>query len=431
MKSLLNQEIASYPEGQRIWLVRASAGKHLNNFIKHGVVAISHIDKAISIEKLTELPSTSELRGIVYKHYNSTSSTTEEPIDEELHGEEPEDTSESADNPEKNTSTESRINQVTSFTTKINVGDLMLSLNKESIVIGVCTSDAYIKHNTLTFTTTTPSGKTRTDTLNYKLRRDVSWFNPISRQLVGSSLRKPLLARKTLSNLDDHWDKIYSLIFPIFTRGNHTYFSNRINSTDKVGTRSISRLLEYVADTQIIADAILRSEFNEEFLHSILESEDISAHDRSVSQAEFMSPGNLYYAVENLAGVSPKKYAKILLLLLIAGLYGCDEGSTESESLSNQLSSLLNQRSMIDERNDEVSANPNTDAMLQQLRNYSKSKKVDSIAKNLQITIGISGETQTETAAAKAMISNSNHPTPLPAGEKQSEIKQQINLELE
>ena len=46
-----------YPEGQRIWLVRASGGKHFQNFLKHGVVAIAHIDKLIKKHALDEIPS--------------------------------------------------------------------------------------------------------------------------------------------------------------------------------------------------------------------------------------------------------------------------------------------------------------------------------------------------------------------------------------
>lgn len=51
-----------YPEGQRIWLVRASGGKHFQNFLKHGVVAIAHIDKLIKKHAIDKIPSREILR---------------------------------------------------------------------------------------------------------------------------------------------------------------------------------------------------------------------------------------------------------------------------------------------------------------------------------------------------------------------------------
>lgn len=421
-------EIFSYPEGQRIWLIRASSGKHLGNFIKHGVVAISHIDKAIIKEGVSELPKASDIKSLIYKHYSEDSNPapTEELLDDELDESGFIPVSEE-ENPEKNTSLESRIHQVFSFIEKIKKGDMILSLDKESIAIGICKSDAYLRSDQLRLTKTLAGGKQKVEILDYRLRRDVAWLDPIPRQLAGSTLRKPLLARKTISNLDDYWDKVYSLAFPVFTKGRSIYISNRIRSTNRVGTRSVSRLLDYVADTQLIADAIFKGEFNEKFLENLAGSNGLSLSERSVSQAEFMSPGNIYHAIESLAGVDPKDYAKAILISLLVGLGGCS-GEESSMTISEQLSHLINQRDMTDERTDSISSNAKSDAMLKKLEEYSKSKEVDKIAKGLDISIGIS-----ETAKTGGLsLPRSTEPYPIQGAEstKQSEIKEQIDLDL-
>ena len=56
-------EVVSYPEEQRIWLVRASGGKHFQNFLKHDVVAISHIDKLIGLSASKDIPTPEAISG--------------------------------------------------------------------------------------------------------------------------------------------------------------------------------------------------------------------------------------------------------------------------------------------------------------------------------------------------------------------------------
>ncbi len=390
----MTPEIVSFTEGQRIWLVRASGGKHLNNFIHNNVVAISHIDSFLSNWQHSELPSLAHITDFVNEDQESKNKRIivgevddELLLDEDLGFEELKD-----DGYEKSISAINRINQADTFISKIGVDDLIVTLDKDYIVIGRCSSDAYIGHDVLMYDNFNQStGKVKVETLEYKLRRAVKWGEPISRSLVGSALRKPLLARNTVSNLDEYWDKVYSLVFPVFTRGDAVYFSNRINRVEAISTRAVSRLFEYVADTQLFADVIVSGTFDFDLIGRIVSGDvfEFDLGDRSTSQAEFMSPGNIYYKIIKPGGVDAKKYAAIFIILLGLGISGCKQDSSEFAEATAGIKSFVFQRDMAEERDDFVTADAGTDLMLRQFTELSNKKKIAGVAKNLKLGIGI------------------------------------------
>ncbi|WP_141234443.1 hypothetical protein [Pseudomonas sp. Irchel s3b6] len=387
-------EIVSFPEGQRIWMVRASGGKHLNNFIHNNVVAISHVDEFLLDWPLSELPSLAQITEFVNgSHDAKIKSLVVGELDEELLADDEFGFDDSrVDEYEKNTSAINRINQTDTFINKISIGDLIVTLDKDCLVVGCCESEAYIGRDILLYSNYNQvTGKAKVETLGYKLRRDVTWGDPISRSLVGSSLRKPLLARNTVSNLDEYWDKVYSLVFSVFTRSEVVYFSNRINRSEAISTRAISRLFEYVSDTQLFADSIFSGDFDLEFFNKVVSGDffEFALEDRSTSQAEFMSPGNIYYQVVKPGSVDVKQYAAILILLLSLGISGCKENSLEYTSAAEGVKSFLIQRNMAEEREDSVEADANTDLMLRQFKDFSDNKKIANVANNLKLDIGI------------------------------------------
>ncbi|NBA98400.1 hypothetical protein [Pseudomonas sp. R5(2019)] len=387
-------EIVSFPEGQRIWMVRASGGKHLNNFIHNNLVAISHVDEFLLDWPLSELPSLAQITEFVNgSHDAKIKNSVVGELDEELLTDDEFGFDDSrVDEYEKNISAINRINQTDTFINKIGIGDLIVTLDKDCLVIGCCESEAYIGRDVLLYSNYNQvTGKAKVETLGYKLRRDVTWGDPISRSLVGSSLRKPLLARNTVSNLDEYWDKVYSLVFSVFTRREVMYFSNRINRSEAISTRAISRLFEYVADTQLFADSIFSGDFDLAFFNKIASGDffEFALEDRSTSQAEFMSPGNIYYQITKPGSVDVKQYAAIFILLLSLGISGCKENSLEHTSAAEGIKSFFIQRNMAEEREDSVAADADTDLMLRQFKDFSNNKKIANVADNLKLDIGI------------------------------------------
>lgn len=381
-----------YPEGQRIWLVRASGGKHFQNFLKHGVVAIAHIDKIIKKHALDEIPSREILRRYLEAESDSffdsplaalkqlDDSSTELEQNVELAEEE---------YFESKMSLANREAQVNKFAQEMCVGDLVVTLCKTHIAIGQFTSECYIDETVLVNKIYRGSKEPKVEYLESKLRRNVAWGKPIARELLSAGLKKPLLARNTVSSLDEYWDKIYCLIYPIFVRSDVVYFSNRVAKSGPVGTRSMCKLLDFVVCTQLTTDALLKPTMPGFDLARLLED---SLHgtdfqERLTSQAEVMSPGYFHHAVRVLNGVKPEVYARVLASLLAFGLTGCQGGSDALTSLSEEIVSTLKQDDMSQERTAKPADRDKTDKMLEEYKQIMGKKGVASLTSSLDLKL--------------------------------------------
>lgn len=387
-------EVVSYPEEQRIWLVRASGGKHFQNFLKHDVVAISHIDKLIGLSASKEIPAAEAISEFLYAEaklmvalpteHGVTWDRDKDPIngggwDEDGH-----------EDPENKMSAANRESQVSKFIHDFKIGDLIVTINSTHIAIGYCVSDVYVDETVLVNRIYRDRKEPKVELLDYKLRRNVSWGDPIPRELVSFSLRKPLLARNTVSSLDEHWDKIYTLAYPIFVRDGVVYFSNRINRQGPIGTRSMCVVLDSIVCAQLVADAIFTGLDPGVVLSDLLSSDcyDSDFEERLMSQAEVMSPGYLHHKIKCLAGVSSERYAAMLMLLMSIGLSGCEADTQNLKIRATNLISSFQQDDMSKERSAVVAGALESDEMLQDFQEIMQSKGAGKVASNLRMAPG-------------------------------------------
>lgn len=379
-----------YPEGQRIWLVRASGGKHFQNFLKHGVVAIAHIDKLIKKHAFEEVPSREILRSYLEAESDSffdsplAALKKLDNISAEL---EPDIELAEEEYFESKMSLANREAQVNNFAQEMHVGDLVVTLCKTHIAIGQFTSGAYIDQDVLVNKIYRGSKEVKVEYLESKLRRDVSWGKPISRELLSAGLKKPLLARNTVSCLDEYWDKIYCLIYPVFVRLDVVYFSNRVAKSGPVGTRSMCKLLDFIVCTQLVADALLTPTSPKFKLERLLEESLVGTdfQERLTSQAEVMSPGYFHHAVQVLYGVRPEVYARILASLLAFGLTGCQGGSDALNSLTEEIVEALKQHDMSQERTATPADRDKADKMLEEYKQIMGKKGVSNLTSSLDL----------------------------------------------
>lgn len=381
-----------YPEGQRIWLVRASGGKHFQNFLKHGVVAIAHVDKLIKKHALKEIPSREVLRGYLEAESDSffdSQLAALKKLDDTSPDLEPDVELAEEEYFESKMSLANREAQVNKFAQEMHVGDLVVTLCKSHIAIGQFTSESYIDETVLKNTIYRGAKEPKVEYLDSKLRRNVAWGKPISRELLSAGLKKPLLARNTVSSLDEYWDKIYSLIYPVFVRHDVVYFSNRVARSGPVGTRNMCRLLDFVVCTQLATDALLKPTLPGFDLAKLLEESLLGAdfQERLTSQAEVMSPGYFHHAVRVLNGVRPEVYARILAALLAFGLTGCQGGSDALNSLSEEIVSTLQQEDMSQERTAKPANRDKMDKMLEEYKQIMDKKGVSSLTSSLDLKL--------------------------------------------
>ena len=387
-------EVVSYPEEQRIWLVRASGGKHFQNFLKHDVVAISHIDKLIGLSASKDIPTPEAISEFLYAEAKQKVTV---PTEHDVTWIGDEDSinggywdEDGYEDPENRMSAANRESQVGKFIHDFKIGDLILTINSTHIAIGYCVSDVYVDDTVLVNRIYRDRKEPKVELLDYKLRRNVAWGDPISRELVSLSLRKPLLARNTVSSLDEHWDKVYTLAYPIFVRDGMVYFSNRINRQGPIGTRSMCVVLDSIVCAQLVADAIFTGLGSEVVLSDLLSSDcfDSDFEERLMSQAEVMSPGYLHHKIKCLAGVSSERYAAMLMLLMSIGLSGCEADTQNLKVRAANLISSFQQDDMSKERSAVVVGALESDEMLQEFQVIMKNKGVGKVASNLRMAPG-------------------------------------------
>lgn len=250
------------PEGQRIWVVRASSGAFVGHFTEHSVVAIGHIDELSWNDG--EIPNSKldSLKSDILKI-----------------------------NPErKNSSITSHVNQVRNFISEIKLDDLVVTVSHNGLTVGRITSHAFIEKRALSFYSADTVHE-----MTHNLRRSVVWGPTISRASIPAALEMSMLAHQTVFNIDKYWDSIYHLLYPCFRYGNRLYLSANIKQNDRLDNYSLSQFFLLLSGVEILAKEL---ETDEELDYPKYSETKSKKLDLNIStKAEFMSPGTIWASV--------------------------------------------------------------------------------------------------------------------------------------
>lgn len=208
------------PEGQRVWVVRASGGAYLGHFSEHNLIAIGHVD----VLQLSEGP---------------ISSATLDQLQKSLQKSDPE---------RAKSSVSSHVNQVRTFVSLIKRDDLVVTVNSDRLSVGRVTGEAYINHKPLKI----ERGEDVFE-MRHNVRRSVVWGPSIPRKSVPATLEMTMLAHQTVFNIDDYWDSVYHLLYPCFHFDGKLYLSANINQTNALDNFSLSQFFLLLSGIEIMA----------------------------------------------------------------------------------------------------------------------------------------------------------------------------------
>lgn len=249
------------PEGQRIWVVRASGGAYLGHFSEHNLIAIGHVD-ILQLSEGKILPSTLDK------------------LQQGLQTSDPE---------RAKSSISSHVNQVRTFVSLIKEDDLIVTVNSARLSVGRVAGEAYVDHQPLKIV--------RGDNvfeMKHNVRRPVVWGPSIARKSVPAALEMTMLAHQTIFNIDEYWDSIYHLLYPCFHYDGKLYLSANIKQTNALDNFSLSQFFLLLSGIEAMAKE-MSSDGDEwrnypEFSDAQLERLDLSL----TTKAEFMSPGAIW-----------------------------------------------------------------------------------------------------------------------------------------
>ncbi|MGL6529905.1 hypothetical protein ACSZM9_12655 [Aeromonas hydrophila] len=317
--------INKIPESRKYWIVRAGENaSFFNHFRTNGVVALGHADIALDVSAIIhnpqELVTSGELRrsvidqSFLFNNFPINSNTIKDEIINmhraALH------TNGDAAHKIGNINA-----QVKDFVRLIQSNDIIITVNKNSVMAGRVISGLYISDNPIVYR----DGNVET-ACEYKLRYNVIWSRAYSRTKIPYVLEKALKNTRAVSKMNDedtikilnHW------LSPIHEMGNKICFSVEIGSTDNISNShlsSVSRSLDVLEALSIYIDS-----------RRIVESQPISVEDFYIflqqrqynswgalsltSQHAFMSPGFQFFQLDG------SETKKALYALIFSASFG-------------------------------------------------------------------------------------------------------------
>ncbi|TFY99271.1 hypothetical protein EZ313_22170 [Ramlibacter henchirensis] len=247
------------PEGERIWVVRASGGAYVGHFREHGLMAIGHLNPLGLRQGAISQGTLPNLEALLLR----------------------------ADSERSQGSLTSHANQARTFISGISEGDLIVTLNSGSISVGRVAGDAFISRESLYIY----DKNGRSYALEHELRRKVIWGPRLLRTQVPAALQLTLLAHQTVFNIDDYWDSIYHLLYPCFAYRDHLYLSANIKQTLELDNYSLSQFFSMLSAIERTARDL--AEGLEVGHTPKRHREDLNL----TTKAEFMSPGTIWAQV--------------------------------------------------------------------------------------------------------------------------------------
>ena len=261
---------------RRYWVVRADAGSFYPHFVEHGLVAVGFLDiispPAVSVEELP-VKSGELLDRLIKKLQTGEPKLSAPKID-------------------------TKVEQCRRFIDDIYVGDWVITVQDRFLRIGRIVSDAFID---LTKKHPLPSADGLEQTpMSFALRRRVIWGPEIFRAALPSIIRNALSAHLTIFSVDNYWQEIHHLLFPIFQVDKDLYFSLRLNSREGINNYLVSQLLEYCSEVE----ACVRLEASDNQPSDAFEDQvfNLAQHNqlRLETKASYFSPGIIWGLLQDI-----------------------------------------------------------------------------------------------------------------------------------
>lgn len=369
-------KIAEYA-GQRVWMVRAQEGKYLRHFRNGSVITIAHLDN-------------------FYNHLDHISSDT--PSDESIRRlilANPEYRDEKSKIKKFNGKGRNCYHQILHFINDIKKGDLIVSLDNDRVMVGVCQSSK-VHFSSRPIASSADPQKLSTVKLTHRLRKKVAWGPVISRTKISGLLKETFQSRHTVTNLTEHWKDVFGLIYPFFKDGKNLYFSTHIGTSSGVNGKVISKFFDNLSSAQLVAEALMKGVIDDAFVKSILDDEiDWDEFDLT-AKAFFASPGDIFTKIPLPEGINQAFSLKVLALVLLLM-----SGQTNAEDAARQLNpqaiptNLYTPSGMVDERYLPRDGQKNMDRLAgellrkntKRLENMKESQKAAKIKSKLKLSV--------------------------------------------
>lgn len=287
------------------WVVRpGNNAKYLEHFKSHSIIALGHMDEITFPETgilkevsssdlanaLTKVLKEAEQRKISAKNAEMKKKGLE--LDEdELNA-----TEITANH------INSRVSQACRFIHEMNIGDVVITLNKSQVLVGTIISDSYIENDELLVFTS--EGNARKRALSYQLRRKVHWENLTQRKSIPDPIKPSLNAKQALFSIGGNHKELFShWLYSMFIQGDTLHFSTKIDEAKKIGQFSVTEFQRIIQQLEFVAIKLENNDLDFDY-NNLIEELESQYFDTGLEEGytlttknSFLSPGNIWNEV--------------------------------------------------------------------------------------------------------------------------------------
>ena len=179
------------------------------------------------------------------------------------------------------------------------VGDLIVTLDSNYLMIGRIIGNAYLSKSSVDIVYDEIHDKKTS--MEFDLRRNISWGPEFKRIDIPYAMEMTLRAHQSVFSIDNHWDSVYHLIYPVFSYKDSIYLTANIRQENDINNYSMARFLLLLSDIEVIAKGFRQVTDYENVTFEMLQSFFYSNEHFSLStKAEFMSAGTVWARLRKL-----------------------------------------------------------------------------------------------------------------------------------
>ena len=269
----------------KYWVIRpGEKGRYFRHFKDCGVVALGHIDEIVEEEGIVESINGGELQVALSDHRKQKrKSTSQTQTSDEIRLE--------------GSRIVSIVTQVKTFINEVKIGDVVITLNPDRVLVGTVTSDAFIEKGDLRVSS---GGVGYTDSvLKYALRRNVDWGQIKKRESIPTVIKSSLSPSQTIFSISEKNTELFThWLYSIFLKDGRLYFSTKINKKEKINQFQMLEFQRSIQKLEILTDLVFGGDLEGKNLLPILEDLYFQYGDADefslTAKSSYLSPGNIW-----------------------------------------------------------------------------------------------------------------------------------------
>lgn len=301
----------------KYWVVRpGEGGQYFKHFQSHSVVSLGHLDGVLEVDEgVLDSIEFSDVKLALVDLY-----------EQQGHEE---------DEVKRHAIASNAAGQVNTFVNEMDFGDVIITLDTNSILIGRIVSQAYIVNNELKVFKANSSDYSE-NTLNYKLRRNVKWESTKKRDFIPNPIKPCFNPSQTVFSISENKISLFkNWLFSIYFQNEKLFFSTKINEPNDISQFNLTEFQRAIQKIELIADRVINNDveitcnlikdIDQQYLYSGINGEFTLSTKNS-----FLSEGDIWSTVSG-SRMKALAYAMMLGLLFDVKIAAADDNIEFSE----------------------------------------------------------------------------------------------------